>query len=224
MGNCISEDNENKKDIFHDIENIDNQIVVKNENQVQNLMDNIGNDYAVDYVDGFNNDNNNNNKNDVEIIGNTKDGLPEGECKVTHRDGTIYKGNFVNGKLEGKNGYFKNRDLFVYNGEFRNGVFNGYGEVKWTNGDSYKGNFLNGLFHGEGRYTFKDGKVFVGNYKNGKKDGDGTIHLNNKDNVSYTGKWSNGKLVSVGVFKKGNTTVSQGKWNNGTFVDINKKK
>ena len=52
-----------------------------------------------------------------------------------------------------------------YNGIFKNGKPNGYGELKWDNGDYIKGNFKNGKIHGITNIN-KNGINFDTNYTN----------------------------------------------------------
>lgn len=74
-------------------------------------------------------------------------GNPHGKGEASFTDGRLYKGPFVNGKMEGDNAYFR------------------YG-----NGDVFEGSFVNNGF-ARGRYSIKDdGSYFVGTFKNGQPD------------------------------------------------------
>ncbi len=42
------------------------------------------------------------------------------------------------------------------------------GTKSWTNGDMYEGNFKDGRYDGQGTYTWSDGKKYVGEWKNGE--------------------------------------------------------
>lgn len=57
----------------------------------------------------------------------------------------IYKGNFNQGKKSGKGeiSYKNDKIIKKYNGEFKNNLFNGQGEIWFINGEYYKGNFIN---------------------------------------------------------------------------------
>ena len=51
-----------------------------------------------------------------------------------------------------------------YEGEFRNGLPNGLGELTDYKGNTYVGNFKNGLYHGLGTLTVINGSLGVGVY------------------------------------------------------------
>ena len=58
---------------------------------------------------------------------------------------------------------------YSYIGSYKDGLFNGWGEITWTGeylGHRYVGNFVNGFRHGEGTYTFPNGEIQVGLFVN----------------------------------------------------------
>ena len=57
----------------------------------------------------------------------------------------------------------------VYEGEFKLGKPNGYGEYKYKNGDVYEGDWLNGKRHGFGKYFYATGEYFEGYYVDGER-------------------------------------------------------
>ena len=90
------------------------------------------------------------------------------------KENVIYKGNYVNDKMEGKGTQiWSNGD--VYDGEFKDDVRNGKGKMVFANGDSYDGPFVNGKMHGRGVYTWKNGEKYIGEFKNGIMDGEGKV-------------------------------------------------
>jgi hypothetical protein len=54
------------------------------------------------------------------------------------------------------------KDELHYEGEVKNGLKNGKGMEKLTNGDIYTGDFSEGKFHGMGIYKWHNGSVFEG--------------------------------------------------------------
>lgn len=62
--------------------------------------------------------------------------------------------------------YFVNGDY--YEGEFKNGSFNGQGSFIGSEGDKYKGSFVNDEFNGYGEYTDSDGSEYKGNFIDGE--------------------------------------------------------
>ena len=69
---------------------------------------------------------------------------PQGMGEAKFKNGSYYKGQFLNGNLDGANGSFK-----------------------FKNGDTFTGSFKDNFFH-EGTYTVMEtGEVFKGSFKNG---------------------------------------------------------
>jgi 1-phosphatidylinositol-4-phosphate 5-kinase len=81
-----------------------------------------------------------------------KEGIPEGNGKITWRNGSMYEGNWKKGKINGK------------------------GIMMWANGDIFDGSWSNGLKHGSGIYIFANGRVYVGTWNKGLKDGKGRFY------------------------------------------------
>ena len=53
-------------------------------------------------------------------------------------------------------------DGTVYEGEFINDKANGKGKMFFSNGDKYEGNFINNIASGYGKYTKVDGSYYEG--------------------------------------------------------------
>ena len=108
-------------------------------------------------------------------------GMPDGEGEAQFEDGRVYKGTFVDGKLQGK-GYF------VYD-----------------NGDTFSGSFVNDHFD-TGKYTVKqDGSYFVGSFNQSGQPQAGTWYDKNgqllqtvksKNSSTSTSKQSSSKTDS----------------------------
>ena len=49
----------------------------------------------------------------------------------------------------------------IYEGNWKNGVFNGEGMFDWRNGEKYVGNFNNGNMHGKGTMTYSTGNIIL---------------------------------------------------------------
>jgi hypothetical protein len=85
---------------------------------------------------------------EMERIGNWRNDEFTGWGREIRKNGEIYEGKFVNGKLNGK-GIYKNGSIF-YVGNFINYVKDGKGEL-FTNNNHYVGNFKKNKMHGNGR-------------------------------------------------------------------------
>lgn len=116
------------------------------------------------------------------------DGVFNGYGEQYWNENLYFKGNYVNGKFEGKGllvngentyeGEFSNGEYsgtgiltsnfgYKYVGTFKHNLFNGTGFIVYQNGDSYKGDFKDGYFHGYGTYKHLNGKIDNGIFENG---------------------------------------------------------
>lgn len=60
------------------------------------------------------------------------------------------------------------RKSIIYEGDFKNGLYDGNGTLLFPNGRSYTGSFKNHQFHGEGTLTNDDGVKYKGEWQNGE--------------------------------------------------------
>ena len=120
--------------------------------------------------------------------GEWKDGVKHGKGQLI-TEKIKYSGKFENDQFSGR-GILCDDKGNIYEGDFLNGKFEGYGHDKMSNGDNYIGEFKNGLFDGKGQLTDKNGNVFDGNFIKGKKDGFGVIITNKGEKIE--GKYKNG--------------------------------
>ena len=126
--------------------------------------------------------------------GEWKDGMKHGTGQLI-TDTIKYSGKFENDLFSGSRGILCDEKGNIYEGDFLNGKYDGYGHYKMSNGDIYIGEFKDGLFDGKGQLTDKDGNVFDGNFVKGKKDGFGLI-INNKGE-KIEGKYKNGIFLKI---------------------------
>ena len=68
---------------------------------------------------------------------------------------------------------FPNGDEYV--GQFKNGEFDGLGNLSAPDGRLYKGHWKNGKFDGQGALTFPDDWKYIGEFKNGNINGKGFV-------------------------------------------------
>lgn len=117
-----------------------------------------------------------------------------GYGKVTTAKGDIFMGNTVNGLFEG-NGTIVFSSGQRYEGEWREGKRHGFGKNYWPNGNSYEGNFANGIIHGMGKFLYNNGDIYEGNFVSNKRQGEGTYYF--RDGDSEQGNWVDSKLEGV---------------------------
>ena len=77
----------------------------------------------------------------------------------TFEDGSVYTGGFLNGLADGEGEYKDSEGRIIYSGSFRNGAFDGQGVYFSPEGWTYSGSFKDGLFDGEG--SVSDGGISV---------------------------------------------------------------
>ena len=120
--------------------------------------------------------------------GEWKDGVKHGKGQLI-TEKIKYSGKFENDQFSGR-GILCDDKGNIYEGDFLNGKFEGYGHYKMSNGDNYIGEFKNGLFDGKGQLTDKNGNVFDGDFVKGKKEAFGVIITNKGEKIE--GKYKNG--------------------------------
>ena len=94
----------------------------------------------------------------------TKEGLPHGQGKMFYKTGEVFVGEFRWGeRVQGDMVY--SDGVSRYTGAFEKGKKSGEGRMQYRNGDVYIGEWKNGLFDGQGTYRFSQGgELFEGVY------------------------------------------------------------
>lgn len=100
--------------------------------------------------------------------------LSESTGSIQFRDGSLYRGEILEGKMEGK-GFIKWPDGTSYKGEFHLNRMEGQGILTWPNGDIYSGSFIQGKMEGIGRLRWANGKVFYGLFEGNRRTRQGII-------------------------------------------------
>jgi hypothetical protein len=108
--------------------------------------------------------------------------------------GEQYEGEFANGLLQGW-GRMKWPDRTTYEGDWKSERINGFGDLTLPNGDRYKGDFRNGLFSGKGRYTWASGDWYEGMWSEGRAHGPGVKHTAGR---VFNGQWTKGCWIDGG--------------------------
>ncbi|MBA3722008.1 MAG: hypothetical protein H0W88_06370 [Parachlamydiaceae bacterium] len=169
--------------------------------------------------------------------GHFKDNLLHGPNCRKEEAGIEYFGNFVNGRLTGKDGTSigrgvecegvflegllhgkgvrKTPDGTIYDGIFRYGKLNGKGTVTFLNGTVLDGFFKDDCLHGEdGTKTFIDGDIFHGRFEgNNMLNGQGTIKT--AAGEVHVGVFQNDRLHGMGKIHHLDDIVSDGYFVNG---------
>ncbi len=98
-------------------------------------------------------------------------GRPNGQGRLTVRDGSMMEGNWADGRLEGD------------------------GESVDAAGNRYQGAFHEGLPEGQGRLYLANGNIYQGAFKVGKRDGEGTMRL--AGGGTYVGRWADDRFAGI---------------------------
>jgi len=167
----------------------------------------------------------------------TPGGLVNGKgVKYSYINNTLYKGDILNNKKEGKGEEISNENTYIgnfindkkngkgkliniisgdiYEGDFKDDLFDGEGHYIYKiSGQEYKGEYKNGLMHGKGVYEWSQGEYYKGNFFNGKKEGNGEMHW--ADGRSYIGPFINGRPQGIGIYDNGNNYKGEMEFING---------
>ena len=137
-------------------------------------------------------------KHKIKYIGNFNKNIPNKKGKLLNLvENSIYEGDIVNGKKEGK-GIIKFNDGTIYEGDFINDKYEGNGKLTFKNGCIYEGNFNDNNLNGKGKFIYTDGKEYIGDFQMGLKHGFGRLIWN--ENKYFEGYWINNKQHGEGMF------------------------
>jgi hypothetical protein len=133
--------------------------------------------YAGDVLDGIPHGQGKSQSSLETYVGGWSKGKRHGKGTSTLIDGTVYSGEWRNGKHNGFGvcEYAKTRDR--YEGKWVGGVRCGRGICTYASGSVYEGEWKEDKCHGYGRYTYADGAFYEGNWKENKFCGDGALVL-----------------------------------------------
>ncbi|HEX8542258.1 MAG TPA: C13 family peptidase [Pseudomonas sp.] len=144
------------------------------------------------------------------LIAACGDGEPLSPPDARLPDGGRYRGDVVNGLLQGQ-GRIDYPNGSWYAGQFQNGQWHGQGEWHASNGDVYKGGFANGLFDGHGTLTTNGGS-YVGGFKLGRREGEGTLK---EKGLTYRGAFKADQYDGLGRLELDDGSQYQGQFSRG---------
>lgn len=132
-----------------------------------------------------------------------------GNAVIKFESGSEYNGEFKNGLFDGK-GVLTFYDGAVYDGEWLNGKRHGYGKINHPNGVTYAGVWCKDKPHGKGRATYEDGSYYEGEWVNGVRHGHGVRTFIN--GTVYSGEMANNKRNGYGTVTHPNGRTYTGDW------------
>ena len=117
-----------------------------------------------------------------------------GSAAHRYKNGSIYYGDFVEGKPADGKGTMIYPSGNRYDGEYKDGDRSGCGVFDFSNGRRYIGQFKADQFNGKGTWILETGERYIGEFKNNQCDGKGTFIFFNGS--SKSGIWEKGKLLN----------------------------
>ena len=128
---------------------------------------------------------------------------------------TLFKGEWNSDKI-GDFGLFLEKNGNYYLGEFKEGKFEGKGELEIVGISRYKGEFKNDLPEGKGNFEdFENEYEFKGDWEAGKKNGRGILEFSDK--TRYEGEFKNDLYDGIGIIKFKNGDKYEGEFVGGNI-------
>ena len=90
-----------------------------------------------------------------------------------YADGSIYRGQIVDGEKQGIGMYYMPDQTVLYFGEWKHDQYEGRGTYLYDDGERYEGQLKKGQRNGMGQMTYRNGCVYKGCWLDGRKDGEG---------------------------------------------------
>lgn len=150
-------------------------------------------------------------KRSINHEGGFVDSKRNGKGRLILSDHSVYEGNFKDGKFDGY-GEYKNKN-FNYYGNFLSGKMHGQGKIEDLVKDSvYVGEFREDKKEGYGEEKYKDGSIYKGFWKNDLKDGKGFLIIQGNTNNFYDGEFKEDKLCGNGIYKWHDKKIYEGEW------------
>lgn len=141
--------------------------------------------------------------------GEFKQGRATGVGVMKFRDGEVHTGTFVDAKLDGHGSIFY-ADQSRYEGDMRMGKESGIGKLEFADGAVYEGAFVASYFQGKGKIKYADGGTYEGDFLAGHAHGTGTMVYSNGN--QYVGQFISGKRHGTGRLTQSTGETAEGEW------------
>lgn len=107
----------------------------------------------------------------INYKGNISKNRPNGYGELSVNRDKVFKGNFLHSKIQGLGEF--NTQSYIYNGQWLDNKFSGYGRIVNKKFSLYEGQFLLGERHGLGIEIYNNSDLFIGEFRADKKNGMG---------------------------------------------------
>ena len=148
--------------------------------------------------------------------GNFVNGKRNGKGTRTWTDGRKYTGDWLNDSRYGIGTYIGKSEL-ISTGVWESDMMTGKGTRIWPNGDKYEGDFFWSAITGKGTKTYSDGSKYTGDWLNGNAHGKGT--LIKSDGTTLRGDFVDGNYIEQQKPKDEKLVIEPAsigaKWSNG---------
>lgn len=105
-----------------------------------------------------------------------------------------------------------------YEGQFKDGLFHGWGKMSQANGDVYMGEWQNDKATGQGAfYDAAQGVRYKGEWVNDAQHGQGEETWDEGSRTKYTGQFYKGKKQGNGKFEWADGSYYEGEFVDGQF-------
>ena len=149
------------------------------------------------------------------FFGEHKGNIRDGYAEVTYRDGVVYKGFFKDYQREGEGKLYNAQGELLYEGSWAHGKTNGFGKRYYLSEtdqrETYEGELKDGVFQGKGKLTWKNGTFYEGGFVNGKREGYG-IRTFKEPLERYEGFWKEDAFEGQGLLLRTNGKKTEGIW------------
>jgi hypothetical protein len=125
------------------------------------------------------------------------------------REDEVFWGGYHNGCKHGLGKLIAISTGDMYEGGFKEGLFDGKGVLVSGTGDHYEGQFRAGLKHGQGKQIYQTGEEYEGSFRNGIRECSRAVYKSQEGDV-YNGPWKNGEKHGMFTVKYANGDVFVG--------------
>ena len=149
-----------------------------------------------------------------------KDNKIEGRGAYVITGGYTHISQWLNSKKNGFGKLYDKNNNLIFQGNFQNDLYNGFGKLNFDNGDRYEGLFKDNVLSGKGIYYFNNGDFWDGYFNEGRLHGKGIY--TNKDGRKSEIEFINNREVDINDTRR--KTVSLNYYSNSVGEDTSTMK